>query len=55
VGRPFKFVNDGNFSKTEREAATSELMGQLAALLPEKMRGIYAEQAQKPCEFLEFL
>jgi hypothetical protein len=32
-----------------------ELMGQMAALLPEEMRGIYAEQAQRDCQYLEFL
>jgi hypothetical protein len=32
-----------------------ELMGQMAALLPEDLRGIYAEHAGQECTHLEFL
>lgn len=55
VGRPFRFKCDGRPGKTARAQMTDELMGQLAALLPEKMRGEYAEQALRETEYLEFL
>jgi 1-acyl-sn-glycerol-3-phosphate acyltransferase len=56
VGRPFRFkCDDGRPGKTVRAQMTSEMMGQLAALLPEDLRGEYAEQALRKCEYLEFL
>ncbi|GHU02235.1 putative 1-acylglycerol-3-phosphate O-acyltransferase [Spirochaetia bacterium] len=56
VGRPFRFKCDGGRpGKSLREQMTLELMGQLAALLPEEMRGEYAEQALRKTEYLEFL
>ncbi|GHV53659.1 1-acyl-sn-glycerol-3-phosphate acyltransferase [Spirochaetia bacterium] len=56
VGRPFRFkCDDGRPGKTLRGLMTDELMGQLAALLPEEMRGEYTEQALRECEHLEFL
>jgi 1-acyl-sn-glycerol-3-phosphate acyltransferase len=56
VGRPFRFkCEDGRPGKTVRGRMTEEMMGQLAALLPEAMRGEYAEQALRESEYLEFL
>jgi 1-acyl-sn-glycerol-3-phosphate acyltransferase len=55
VGRPFRFKCEGRPGKAARELMLSELMGQMAALLPETMRGIYAEQARRECKYLEFL
>jgi 1-acyl-sn-glycerol-3-phosphate acyltransferase len=55
AGRPFRFKWDGPLDKSTRERMLEELMGQMAALLPEEMRGAYAEQANKKSEYLEFL
>jgi 1-acyl-sn-glycerol-3-phosphate acyltransferase len=55
VGRPFRFKCEGRPDRKVREAMLSELMGQMAALLPENMRGFYAEQARQECKYLEFL
>ncbi|MDR0877048.1 MAG: 1-acyl-sn-glycerol-3-phosphate acyltransferase, partial [Treponema sp.] len=56
VGRPFRIkCDDGRPGKVLRGLMTEELMGQLAALLPEEMRGEYAKQALRESEYLEFL
>jgi 1-acyl-sn-glycerol-3-phosphate acyltransferase len=55
VGRPFRFKYEGRPCREVRESMLAELMGQMAALLPETMRGIYAEQARRECKYLEFL
>ncbi|MDR1786914.1 MAG: 1-acyl-sn-glycerol-3-phosphate acyltransferase [Treponema sp.] len=56
VGRPFRFRFDGKSpGKSTREAMLDELMGQMARLLPENMRGPYAEAASKDAPHLEFL
>ncbi|MDR3146047.1 MAG: 1-acyl-sn-glycerol-3-phosphate acyltransferase [Treponema sp.] len=55
VGRPFRFKYEGRPDRQVREAMLTELMGQMAALLPEEMRGVYAEQVQQECKYLEFL
>ena len=55
AGRPFKIKIDGKPDKEERELITAEVMGQIAKLLPEEMRGIYSEQAQMECKYLDFL
>jgi 1-acyl-sn-glycerol-3-phosphate acyltransferase len=55
VGRPFRFKCQGRPGKVEREAMLEELMGQMAALLPETMRGEYADRALQKCEYLEFI
>ncbi|GHV88532.1 1-acyl-sn-glycerol-3-phosphate acyltransferase [Spirochaetia bacterium] len=56
VGRPFRFkCGDGRPGKAARGQMTEEMMGQLAALLPEAMRGEYAEQALRKSEYLEFV
>jgi len=55
AGRPFRINFDGRPHKEERELILEEVMGQLALLLPEEMRGIYTQQAQKECKYLDFL
>jgi 1-acyl-sn-glycerol-3-phosphate acyltransferase len=55
VGHPFKFKTDGRVDKVMREILLDELMGQMAKLLPEELRGTYAEQAQKKAQYLEFI
>jgi 1-acyl-sn-glycerol-3-phosphate acyltransferase len=55
VGRPFRFKCESRPGKTTRELMLAELMGQMARLLPEDMRGIYAEQARRESRYLEFI
>ena len=45
VGRPFKFVVPASLNKESRGELTSQMMGQLALLLPQEMRGVYADTA----------
>jgi 1-acyl-sn-glycerol-3-phosphate acyltransferase len=54
-GRPFRINFDGRPGKEKREEILGEIMGQMAQLLPAPMRGIYAEQAELPCKYLNFL
>jgi 1-acyl-sn-glycerol-3-phosphate acyltransferase len=62
AGKPFHFKFDkdeaGKRKKPSRETMstmTEELMGQIARLLPEQMRGFYAEEALKVPQHLDFL
>ena len=55
AGRPFMIKFDGRPDKEEREEMLDEVMGQMAKLLPDEMRGNYAEQAQRGCKYLEFI
>ena len=55
AGRPFKIKYDGVPGKSAREAILDEIMGQMASLLPEDKRGIYASHAGQECRYLEFL
>jgi 1-acyl-sn-glycerol-3-phosphate acyltransferase len=56
VGCPFRLKHgERRPGKAVRETMLNEVMGQMAALLPPEMRGEYADQAEKPCEYLEFL
>jgi 1-acyl-sn-glycerol-3-phosphate acyltransferase len=62
VGTPFRFKfdtkPDGSYrkpSKELQEEMTSEMMGQIAAMLPENMRGPYSEEALKEPQYLEFI
>ena len=55
AGRPFRIRFNGRPGKEEREEILSEVMGQMARLLPEQMRGIYAQQAECECKRLDFL
>ena len=55
TGRPFRINYEGRPSHDEREKILSEVMGQIACLLPEQMRGIYAAQTNNECKYLEFI
>jgi 1-acyl-sn-glycerol-3-phosphate acyltransferase len=55
VGRPFRLKCAARPDKTERELVLEEVMGQMARLLPEEMRGIYAEPAERECRYLDFV
>jgi len=54
-GRPFKIKFDGRPGKEAQEEMLGEVMGQMARLLPEQMRGIYAPHAERECKYLEFV
>jgi len=55
VGEPFKIDTKGAaFSKEVRTQVTDEIMYEIAALLPEKNRGVYADLAQNKREYLNF-
>jgi len=55
AGRPFRIKFNGRPGKGEREEILAEVMGQMARLLPENMRGIYSEQAERDCKYLDFI
>jgi 1-acyl-sn-glycerol-3-phosphate acyltransferase len=55
AGRPFRIKFNGRPNREEREAMLDEVMGQMARLLPETMRGPYAEHAERACKYLEFI
>ena len=55
AGRPFRIRFDGEPGREEREEMLSEVMGRMAALLPERMRGENAALAEEECRHLEFL
>jgi 1-acyl-sn-glycerol-3-phosphate acyltransferase len=57
VGKPFKIRFAGKPCREEREEILTEVMVQMAKLLPVQMRGYYTEQAEKDCKYkyLDFL
>ena len=55
AGRPFRIRVEGRPGREEREEILKEVMGQMARLLPEQMRGIYSGQAERECKYLDFL
>ncbi|MDR0623194.1 MAG: 1-acyl-sn-glycerol-3-phosphate acyltransferase [Treponema sp.] len=55
VGRPFRFKCEDRPDKLTRGLMLEELMGQMARLLPEDLRGVYAEQARRESVYLEFI
>jgi 1-acyl-sn-glycerol-3-phosphate acyltransferase len=55
AGRPFRINCDKMPGKEEREEIVTEIMCQMAKLLPEQMRGIYAQNAYNDCKYLEFV
>jgi 1-acyl-sn-glycerol-3-phosphate acyltransferase len=55
AGQPFRIKFNGRPGHEEREEMLSEVMGQMARLLPEQMRGIYSQQAQLECKHLDFI
>jgi 1-acyl-sn-glycerol-3-phosphate acyltransferase len=55
AGRPFRINCEGRPGKEERDKIMTEVMAQMARLLPEQMRGEYAQQANNDCKYLEFI
>jgi 1-acyl-sn-glycerol-3-phosphate acyltransferase len=55
AGRPFRITCDSMPPKEEREKIMTEVMSQMARLLPENLRGEYAAQADNECKYLEFI
>lgn len=55
TGRAFRINFDGRPNHDEREMILSEIMGQLARLLPEQMRGEYSQQAGNESKYLDYL
>jgi 1-acyl-sn-glycerol-3-phosphate acyltransferase len=55
AGRPFRIICEEMPGKEEREKIMTEVMTQMARLLPEKMRGEYAQRAQSDLKYLEFI
>ncbi|MBA3075839.1 MAG: 1-acyl-sn-glycerol-3-phosphate acyltransferase [Anaerolineae bacterium] len=55
VGEPFKIDTKGAaFSKEVRTQVTDEIMYEIAALLPEKNRGVYGDLSLNKREYLNF-
>jgi len=55
VGQPFRLETGGQrVKKTMRQQMADEIMYRVAALLPEKYRGAYADLAQGTTEYLNF-
>ncbi|WP_119071818.1 lysophospholipid acyltransferase family protein [Aggregatilinea lenta] len=56
-GRAFRFRTEGRarVPRDEMAAMTHEAMSQIAALLPEHLRGAYRDTAQTPAGHLEFI
>ncbi|HEY9077767.1 MAG TPA: lysophospholipid acyltransferase family protein [Anaerolineaceae bacterium] len=56
VGKPFHLLlNGSNIDRDQRQAITDELMYQLAALLPEQYRGIYADLSKASTNYIQRL
>jgi len=55
AGKPFRIKCDTMPGKEEREIIMTEVMAQIAKLLPEEMRGVYSAQAQNDCKYLDFI
>ena len=55
VGEPFRLApSKGRVSKDDRQEIADQIMYQLARLLPEKMRGVYASPSEAPHSKLVF-
>ena len=55
MGDPFYLAPpQGRIRREHREQMTAEMMGQIAALLPPENRGVYADQIDKPPQYLRF-
>jgi 1-acyl-sn-glycerol-3-phosphate acyltransferase len=55
AGKPFRFRFNGEPDKDTARKMTGELMGRIASLLPEDMRGVYAQAAREEPQYLESL
>ncbi len=51
IGRPFLLTRSGKLSRDETKAAAAEVMGRVAALMPESYRGVYREAAESPFSY----
>jgi 1-acyl-sn-glycerol-3-phosphate acyltransferase len=55
VGSPFRLENHGQaLSRAVREQMTAEIMYQMAALLPQRYRGLYSDLENATAEYLAF-
>jgi 1-acyl-sn-glycerol-3-phosphate acyltransferase len=55
AGLPFRIKFEGRPDRDERELIITEVMIQMAKLLPEEMRGIYSELVNLECKYLDFI
>jgi len=55
AGRPFRIRYDGKPGRDDREKIMTEVMGQIASLLPEQKRGIYSPHINCEYKYLDFL
>jgi 1-acyl-sn-glycerol-3-phosphate acyltransferase len=56
VGKPFYLqTNDKHVNHEIRQEMVNEIMAQIAALMPERYRGIYAGMVGRPPRYLNFL
>jgi len=55
AGRPFRIKYEGRPNREEREEILTEVMVQMANLLPENMRGAYSGYDASECKYLEFI
>jgi len=55
AGRPFRINLDSMPGKEEREKIMTEVMVQMARLLPEELRGEYASHVDTECKYIEFI
>jgi hypothetical protein len=46
IGRPFRLREAKRINKQAAESATREIMMQIAVLLPERFRGVYADAGE---------
>lgn len=55
AGRPFRINYEGRPGREARSEILGEVMGQMAKLLPEEMRGNYVPYNEDECRYLDFL
>ena len=56
VGQPFYLsLPQKRVRQAEREQIVTEMMGQIAALLPPESRGVYRSEVGKPPQYLSFV
>jgi len=55
AGQPFKIKFEGRPDRETREEMLGEIMGQIAKLLPEEMRGMYAQHAERENKYLVYI
>ncbi|MCL2410859.1 MAG: 1-acyl-sn-glycerol-3-phosphate acyltransferase [Treponema sp.] len=55
AGLPFRLKFEGRPDKDERESMITEVMCQIAKLLPEEMRGVYSDRVNSETKYLDFI